>query len=641
MSMGLISSTARIMWRCAVLGLVGATLAPAAFISFGGARVAAPTATQARAATMFRGDPAHRGAYETAGVEMLGTIRWRFETGTAVRSSAALRDGTLYVGSSDRRLYAIDADAGTERWHFEADAPVTSSPAVDDERVLFTDRAGVVYAVSRRDGTLVWRFETGDELPLPWGHEGWDYFTASPTLVDDMALIGSGDGNLYALDAASGREIWRFASGARIRTTPAVAGDSVLFGNSAGIFYALDARDGAVRWRFETAGHTLGAAEVGFDRRQIYSSPAVHEGVVYFGSRDAGLYALDLETGQQRWRSNDGTSAWVISSPAVAGGRVYSARSSSTLVRALDAADGSEIWRVATEAAVFASPVLAGETLYVANGAGLVLALNARDGSERWRHRTGGGVWATPLVADGRLYVGSDDGFVYAFEHTDGGPPRRAVYWEEDEVSFSSMGLGTEQRRVLAHFQHYGYELLSSATLGDFLRARIADGAASVVVFAMDHLPAEVVQPPLETALYRRYLDAGGKVVWLGAPPSYYALDDAGEVTGIDPARASELLGVDASDYRPDVYPVEPTAVGRRWGLRSSWVGRGGFDPGQVDEVLAIDELGRAVCWARSYGGPEGTGWVFLRPAFDFHELDEIRAVAEYGVMRTSLPQRE
>jgi outer membrane protein assembly factor BamB len=619
-----------------MVAIVGAHATAAAHRGSVAATHASQAATSGAGESMFRGGPLHHGTAAAAGVETLGAVAWRFETGAAVRSSAALLEGTLYVGSSDHHLYAIDADTGNEVWRFAAGAAVTSSPAVDEERVVFADRDHTVYALARDDGSLRWKVETGADLPLPWGHEGWDYFTASPTLLGDRVLVGSGDGNLYALDVRGGSERWRFTAGARVRTTPAVAGDTVLFGDSAGMFYAIELSTGALRWRFETVGHTLTAADVGFDRRQIYSSAAVHDGVAYFGSRDALLYAVDIATGEELWRSGDGTSAWVISSPAVRDGRVYSARSSSTAVRALDARDGSEIWKLATGGAVFSSPVVAGQTVYLGNGSGWVMALDADDGSERWRYRTGGGVWATPLVDGRRLYVGSDDGFVYALEHTDGAQPRRAVFWEEDGVRFSSLGLGPGQRRILNHFERYGYETLSAATLGDFLRARIEDGVASVVVFAMDHLPEEVVEGPLETALYRRYLDAGGKIVWMGAPPSFYVFDEeAGQVTGLDPQPATAITGVDAADYRSDVYPVRPTATGRRWGLRSSWVGMGGFDAAQVDAVLAVDELGRAACWARSYGGPEGTGFVFIRPAFDNRDLDEIRAVAEYGVMRT------
>lgn len=596
--------------------------------------------TQAiRSASMFRGDPLHRGVYDTRGVDTLGTVAWRFETGGAVRSSATIYDGTLYVGSSDHHLYALDAASGGEIWRFNAGAAVSSSPAVDQERVVFVDRAGDIHALARDSGSPLWKVATGAERDLPWGNEGWDYFTASPTLIGDRVLIGSGDGHLYALDASRGSELWRFDAGTRIRTTPAVVEGLVLFGDSDGVFHALDIDGGSSVWRFETAGHSLTSADVGFDRRQIYSSAAVHEGVVYFGSRDAQLYALDLRDGRELWRVDDGSSAWVISSPAVTGDRVYSARSSSTKVRALNATDGSEIWSITTGGGVFSSPVLVGDTLYVGNASGWVMALAAADGSERWRYRTGGGVWATPLVANGRLYVGSDDGFLYALESTDGAPPKRAVYWQEEGVAISSMGMGPPQRRILSYFEYYGYELLSADTLPGFLQARIDDGAPSVVVFAMDHLPEAVASEPLEGALYRRYLGAGGKIVWMGAPPSFYVVDeDSGQVTGVDLERPGEILGVDTAGYRTDLYPIVPTADGRRWGLRDPWVGMGGFAADDVDVVLAVDELGRVMSWARTFGGPEGSGLVFVRPAYDAAALDEVRAVAEYGVLRTPPP---
>ena len=90
------------------------------------------------------------------------------------------------------------------------------------------------------------------------------------------------------------------------------------------------------------------------------------------------------------------------------------------------------------------------------------------------------------------------------------------------------------------------------------MRERLADRSPSVVVFSIDHLPASVAPVPADTVLFRRYLDAGGKVVWPGIPPMIWPRDPkTGEGTDyiqIDRAGTSRLLGVDHARSNFDNY---------------------------------------------------------------------------------------
>ena len=587
-----------------------------------------PSAASAQS-PQFRGGPNPTGVVDTWLGERFGGVAWRFETGGAVRSTAALADGTLYVGSSDGWLYALDAEDGTVEWRYDAGTSIASAPAVAGDVVLVGDRAGVLHGVRRATGAGRWRLETGPEVALPWGREGWDYFQASTTIAGGTAYWGSGDGNLYAVDPATGDEKWRFETGGRIRSTPAVAEGRLVFGSGDGFVYALDPGTGEEIWRFRTAGVDLNAEDFGYDRRQISASPTIVDGVVYIGSRDASLYALDAATGDSLWSFEDDTS-WVILSAAVTGDRVYSGRSSNTNLRALDRT-GAEMWVTATGGPVFASPVVAGETIVVGQGDGDLSAYDSHTGEERWSYRTGGGIWATPVVHDGRIYVGSDDGFVYAFETSDVGV-ERAVFFDEGLMSHAAYG-GDESHKVMRDFfTGRGYDLLEEDDLVDFLDTRPADGGGAVVVFAMDAAPAAAIGGGTGSPL-RRFMERGGKVVWLGYLPGYLARDSAGNVTGVDTAAAEELLDVDLSVWHGDLHDVQPTEAGRRWGLTSNWVGQGQTDPDAVDEVLALDEVGRAVAWVRTYGGPPGSGFVQARASLSPALLWQVLQVAEHGVI--------
>lgn len=582
----------------------------------------------------FRGEPAHSGVVTTDGVERLGGVAWTFRTDGAVRSSPALHDGTLYVGSADGHLYALDAASGALRWRFDAGSPIASSPAVTGSVVMISSRDGTLHGLAVGDGRSLWRLETGPDLPLPWGHEGWDYLHSSPTVADGVVYWGSGDGYLHAIEPSSGLQRWTVRTGGRIRSTPAVSGGLVVVGGSDGRVYAVDARTGEERWTFETAGATLDAADFGYDRRQIIASPAIVDGRVYVGSRDASLYALHAADGTLAW-TFDEPSAWIIASAAVDDGRVFSTRSSSGNIRAVVRETGEELWRVQTHGFVYSSPVLVGDVLYVGRGDGLLSAFNASDGEELWSYRTEAGINSTPVVHGGRIYVGSDDGRVYALAAAEGMAWRPAVFHDERLTGRSVLGSAAEHARIRDYFAERGYEVLNAAALGRFLRDRIADSAPSVVVFAMDGLPDGIASFDGGPSPLGDYLEAGGKVVWMGRLPGILVRDEeTGRPVSTDRARPAALLDVDFSALDGDQHSVELTRAGREWGLDDWWVGRGTTRPDQVTEVLAVDAVGRAVAWVKSYGGPRGTGFVQTRATTSRHVLNQIRRVAEFGLAR-------
>ena len=586
---------------------------------------------------MFRGNAEHSGVIETVGVERLGGIAWDFETHGPIRSTPALVDGVLYFGSADGHLYALSADNGRELWRFDAGSPVGSSPAVVEDLVIFGDRNNTWRALERTGGRLVWELTTGPDLPLPWGWEGWDYLAASavvtsaPGAVRDTArpvvVFGSGDGRVRSVDARSGRVLWTHTTTRRVRSTPAVADGTVYVGGGDGAVFALDLVTGEPRWTFETDGMSMDASQTGFDRTQIQASPAVVDGVVYIGSRDASLYALDAADGSPLWHVQDG-SAWVVNSPAVRDGWVVSGRSSSTHLSGLDASTGEVRWRVVTGGALFSSAVLVGRTGYIGTGAGRMLAFDPMTGDERWSFLTDGSVYGSPVVAEGRLYFGSDDGRLYALQATSEETVTRAVFWDDSLMARSAWGGAERHRAAATHFERAGYQLLDAPALGRFFEERTARPTSSVVVFAMDGLP-ESMKPTM-----RAYLDAGGKVVWMGFPPGVLARNDDGSVRGIDREGSGQLLDVDMSVWDSDEYGAFPTDEGRGWGLTRWFVTGPSAATPSVDRVLAVDELGRAAAWVKEYGGVEGTGFVFLPPTTRHAGLVEAQRVAEYGLFR-------
>ena len=179
---------------------------------------------------------------------------------------------------------------------------------------------------------------------------------------------------------------WKFHTGNVVHASPALAAGTLYVGSWDSYFYALDAASGKERWRFKTGEDPLINNQVG-----IQSSAVVADGMVYFGCRDSKLYALDASSGTQRW-AFDNKGSWVISSPAVRDGKVYFATSDTATLRALDAKSGAVLFELSfNHWPFFSSPALAGDYLYIGSHAGKLIAIDLKACEERLdlQHRWG------------------------------------------------------------------------------------------------------------------------------------------------------------------------------------------------------------------------------------------------------------
>jgi RNA polymerase sigma factor (sigma-70 family) len=579
----------------------------------------------------FRGGPRHTGASAATGPLTQPVIRRRLTTEGPIRSSPLVVGTTVYVGSADRFLRALDAASGKELWRFETGGSVSSSPCFADGVVYVASRDRYVYAVGADNGQLRWRFAMGEDKPFPWGFE---YFISSPLVVGDRVYVGGGDGCLYALDARSGVEVWKRQTGGRVRSSPAYADQTVFVGSADGCLYACDAAAGNLVWRFESEGTRIPPNKARFDRRSLVSSPAIGDSVVAIGGRDGFLYGVDRKTGKERWRF-DHQRAWVTSSPAVAQGLALAGSGDGKFFQAVNLDDGKEKWHFPTEAAVFGSGTISGDAVYFSDYSGEVYCLAVQTGAKLWQVRLPGRVVSTPAIAeDGVVYVGCDDGCLYALEAPTvalkaRGPARMAVYFDPE----SPFKFFTGDKQVRDYFADKGYEVLGPGALVGFLQSRAGDGAASVIVLATDMLPKGFGNDK-GMELLQDYLKTGGKLVCLGFPPLYCELNGTKDPDLTD-GRVKRWLGVPHVDDRSgEQHGVTITQDGFRWGLRKWWVGMQGVEPADVSTVLALDEAGRAAAWVKTFKqDAPGTGFVRLwgRPE-PYPDLEELRAVVEYGI---------
>ncbi len=409
----------------------------------------------------FRGNAEHPGLYDTAPLAKFTQVKWKFKTKGLVVSSPAVVNGMLFAGSADHNLYAIDIATGTQKWIFKTGSGVTSSPAVSSGILYFTSYDGNFYGVDAATGQLRWKFQTAGEHRYTATHlhgsqpaaeampDPFDVYLSSPLVAQGAVFFGSGDGNVYSLNASNGSLNWKFHTNDVVHASPVIADGKLYIGSWDSYFYALDAATGRQLWRFKTGDDPDIHNQVG-----IQSSAVVADGLVYFGCRDSNLYALDASTGEKKWAYNN-KGSWVIASAIIYQGNLYFATSDSGMFHAINAKTGTEIFSLKFSGwPTFSSPSIARGMLYVGSHSGKLFAINLAQQKIAWEFQTEGarengalytkddgtpkyeaayagdfyddmivgvrklmtvgGIYSSPVLVDGVLYFGSTDGYIYA-----------------------------------------------------------------------------------------------------------------------------------------------------------------------------------------------------------------------------------
>lgn len=316
---------------------------------------------------------------------------WSFTTGAAIGYCGASTgaDGTIYIGSQDKNLYALNPD-GTLKWSYTAGNPIFGIPAIGtDGTIYFGSSDKNLYALNP-DGTLKWSYTTGS------------YVYSSPAIgADGTIYIGSADKKLYAINP-DGTFKWSYTTGEKLYYgSPAIGADgTIYFGSDDSKLYALNP-DGTFKWSYTTGNG-------------IYGSPAIGEdGTIYVGSRDKNLYAIHPD-GTLKWSYTTGNT--ISSTPAIGNdGTIYIGSRDKNLYAITPS--GTLKWNYPTGSSIYyGSPVIGADgTVYIGCSGGSFFAVNP-DGTLKWSYTTGANIYGPSAIgADGTLYIGSWDYKLYAF----------------------------------------------------------------------------------------------------------------------------------------------------------------------------------------------------------------------------------
>lgn len=279
-------------------------------------------------------------------------------------------------------------------WRYTGRPLLEFPPVFAGGKLYFVDNSGFARALDASTGKVLWKRRIGR------------LNASSPAFARNrLYIVNLVPGHIVKLDAKTGRTIWKRSLPGRAESSPLVVGRSVYFGCECGQLFSLSTVNGNVRWATSLGG-------------EVKSAPAYQDGTLYVGDYGGYMNAVDAKTGELEWQSDSlgqgfGTSGAFYSTPAVAFGRVY-AGNNDTRVYSFDRRDGTIAWTYSTGGYAYSGPAVATTrhsppTVYIGSFDGNVYALDAKDGGVRWYRSTGGQVIGS-LSAVGEI--------VYAAEFT-------------------------------------------------------------------------------------------------------------------------------------------------------------------------------------------------------------------------------
>ena len=354
------------------------------------------------------------------------TVAWRRDIGegasrtTQVTATPVAADGRVFVMDGESRVSAVDADSGAILWQANLrpdgrDRAYGGGVAVSGNRVYVTSGYRFVAALDAQSGAEVWR--TSFDAPIH----------GAPTVAAGRVMAVDVDNQILALDADTGTMVWSYqaiSEPARLMraSSPAVSGDTVIAPFSSGEIAAIRAANGQELWTqvLSRTSRTSALSEI----RDIAGRPAISRGVVYAVSHSGLISAMDVRTGQPAWQ----LPLTGVNAPWVAGDVVYAVSKAGQLT-VINRQYGQVYWirdisegRVRTQGGwffgvgkrtvrpVWSGPILASNRLVLVNSDGQAVAYDHKTGQEVASLNLGAPAYIAPIAYRGALYVVTDNG---------------------------------------------------------------------------------------------------------------------------------------------------------------------------------------------------------------------------------------
>lgn len=338
----------------------------------------------------YQGNNHRSGGFAGSGPEQQPSELWRF---LALDSIYHVRmiDDNLYAFGSDDSVYAVDIDSGRRQWRFRDGNALFGLPAVDGDALYVRKRDGeneVFAALDARDGGLSW---SRDLDPSPGRGQA--------AVGGDRIYFSNGFRKMIAMELSSGEPLWQFETEGECEAGPTLVEDTLYVTDDDGYLYALNADSGEERWRIQVVNPRPGEHISGY-------VPAYRDGLVVARWSDT-VAAVDVATQEVLWRHEVPS----YNNPTLARGKVYMPGTGELV--ALDERTGEVLW--SRDGQVFSEAAVAGDRLYISCRTE-VCAMDADTGEMLWRYPSSRGRVEDVIVHEGRLYITTHHGYLIALE---------------------------------------------------------------------------------------------------------------------------------------------------------------------------------------------------------------------------------
>ncbi len=289
---------------------------------------------------------------DAPGVKPPYSIHWRFKGGHLLEYSPILVGGQLFGINNDGLAFAIKTKTGKARWKQQVAHLNASAPAYSDNTIYLSNLdPGQVVALAAYDGHQVWKH------PLPGRSE------SSPLVAGNKVIVGCECNTIYALNKKTGRTIWQTHVNGAVKAAPAYSNGILYLGDYSGEMTALHVNDGSIKWQTGSQGTSFGRTG------QFYATAAVAFGRVYAGNTDGRMYSFDQQSGKLAWSHS--TSNYVYAGAVAArtpdtDPTVYFGSYDGNFY-ALDARTGNERWSQHGLGSISGAASLIGDVVYVAD----------------------------------------------------------------------------------------------------------------------------------------------------------------------------------------------------------------------------------------------------------------------------------
>lgn len=290
--------------------------------------------------------------------------------------------GSVYVAFG-QAVYDLQLDSGSERWHYptekQANFTTFAPPQLTaDGQLLVSGYDQTIYSLNPANRNVNWKFAGATNR-----------YIGSPLVTSNNIYAPNSDGKLYALDS-TGALLWTFAAKQPLWSQPILSGDVLVVSSMDHNVYGLDPQSGDQLWSLETSGAIVNSPTLGED------------GTVFVGTLNKEVLAINSANGRTIW--NYETPGWVWGSPTYFDGQLFLGDLDGTMV-AVDASSGHELWSVDTEGAITGAPLALNDHIYVINENGQVFSFSL-DGTIQWTKNIEAALYGSPISAGELILVG-------------------------------------------------------------------------------------------------------------------------------------------------------------------------------------------------------------------------------------------